>query len=305
MVHEPKLTAIDLNLLVVLRALLRERHVTRAARELGLSQSATSHALARLRELYSDPLLVRSGRSLELTPRAAALLPQLERGLSELQGSLRGPERFEPKRARFSLRIGTADYGQAILSGPVLELLRAEAPDVNLQATSYPEVFEQLEAGTLDFALVTKTKLPRTLLEQRLFSDGFVCMLRRGHPALQKRRRVSFAQYLELEHLLVAPGGTPGSYVDTELGRRGHARRVALQVSSFLVAPQVVAETDLISTGPELLLRRMSKHYPVVLSKPPLVIPRFELCLIWHSRREHDPAHAWMRSVIVRAAHGL
>src|SRR6187402_1591819 len=102
MVHETtRLSAIDLNLLVVLRALLTERHVTRAARQLGLSQSATSHALSRLRDLYGDPLLVRSGRALELTPRAAAILPQLERGLGELQASLSGQERFEPRRARF------------------------------------------------------------------------------------------------------------------------------------------------------------------------------------------------------------
>ncbi len=304
MLHAPKLAAIDLNLLVALRALLGERHVTRAARQLGLSQSATSHALARLRELYGDPLLVRSGRNLELTPRAVALLPQLEHGLTELEASLRGEERFEPSRASFPLRIGTADYGQAILSGPLLALLRAEAPGVNLQATSYPEVLEQLKAGTLDFALIAKMKLARVFLEQRLFSDGFVCMLRKGHPALDKKR-LSLAKYLELQHLLVSPGGTPGSYVDTELTRRGLTRRVALQVSSFLVAPQVVAETDLISTGPELLLRRMSEHYPVVLLPPPLRIPRFELCLVWHTRRDHEPAHAWMRDAIVRAAKGV
>ena len=300
MVHDLKLAAIDLNLLVALRALLSERHVTRAAQQLGLSQSATSHALGRLRELYADPLLVRSGRNLELTPRAVALLPQLQRGLGELEGSLRGEERFEPRRARFPLRLGMADYGQAILSGPLLALLRAEAPGVDLQVTSFPDLLEQLEAGNLDLALTTKTKLPRVFAERRLFSDGFVCMLRKGHPALRKRKRVSLAQYLELEHLLVSPSGTPGSYVDTELARRGLVRRVALQVSSFLVAPQVVAETDLIST--ELLLRRMSEHYPVVLLATPLHIPRFELCLVWHTRREHEAAHSWMREVMVRVA---
>lgn len=302
-VHEPNLAAIDLNLLVALRALLVERHVTRAARHLGLSQSATSHALARLRELYADPLLVRSGRNLELTPRAVALLPQLQRGLGELEGSLRGEERFEPRRARFPLRLGLADYGQAILSGPLLALVRAEAPGVDLQVTSYPDLLERLEAGTLDVAVMPKAKLPRGFSEQRMFSDGFVCMLRKGHPALRKKR-VSLAQYLELEHLLVSPSGTPGSYVDTELARRGLARRVTLQVSSFLVAPQVVAETDLISTGPELLLRRMSKHYPVVLLETPLAIPRFELYLVWHARRDHEPAHAWMRGAILRVAKG-
>jgi DNA-binding transcriptional LysR family regulator len=301
MVHDTKLAAIDLNLLVALRALLTERHVTRAARQLGLSQSATSHALSRLRELYADPLLVRSGKNLELTPRAVALLPQLARGLAELEGSLRGQEPFDPRRARFSLRVGAADYGQAILCSPLLSLLRLEAPGVTLETTSYPDLLEQLEAGTLDLALHTRSKLPRTFAEQQLFSDGFVCMLRKGHPALRKKR-LSLPQYLGLDHLLVAPGGTPGSYVDTELARRGLSRRVALQVSNFLVAPQVVAETDLISTGPERLLRRTSQHYPLVLLPTPLPIPRFDLCLVWHSRRGHDPAHAWMRDVITRAA---
>jgi len=172
---------------------------------------------------------------------------------------------------------------------------------VNLQATSYPDLVEQLEAGTLDVAITVKAKLPRVFGERSLFSDGFVCMLRKGHPALRKKS-LSLPQYLALEHLLVSPGGTAGSYVDTELERRGFTRRVALQVSSFLVAPQVVAETDLISTGPERLPRPMSKHYPIVLLPTPLRLPRFELCLVWHSRREHDPAHAWMRELIVRAA---
>jgi DNA-binding transcriptional LysR family regulator len=304
MVHDTRLAALDLNLLVALRALLTERHVTRAARKLGLSQSATSHALSRLRELYADPLLVRSGRSLEPTPRAIALLPQLERGLSELEAGLRGQEPFDPLRARFSLRLGTADYGQAVLSGPLLSLLRTEAPGVNLQTTSYPDILEQLEAGTIDLATLPKAKLSRAFAEQRLFSDGFVCMLRKGHPAL-RNKRLSLQQYLGLEHLLVAPGGTPGSIVDSELSRRGLSRRVVLQVSSFVVAPQVIAESDLISTGPELLWRRMSHHYPVVLLPAPLRLSRFELCLVWHARREHDPAHVWMRRAVARAVHGL
>jgi DNA-binding transcriptional LysR family regulator len=299
--HDAKLAAVDLNLLVALKALLGERHVTRAARQLGLSQSATSHALARLRDLYGDPLLVRSGRALELTPRAVVLLPQIERGLGELQASLSGQERFEPRRARLPLRIGAADYPQALLSAPLLSLLRAEAPGVALQITSYPDLREQLESGAIDVAITVKTKLPGVFAQELLFSDGFVCVLRKGHPVL-RQPRFTLQRYLALEHLLVAPGGSPGNFVDTELARRGLTRRVALQISSFLVAPQLVAESDLISTGPALLLRRVSAHHPVVLRKAPLPLPRFELCLVWHTRRAHDPAHVWMREVVVRAA---
>jgi DNA-binding transcriptional LysR family regulator len=112
--------------------------------------------------------------------------------------------------------------------------------------------------------------------------------------------RLTLHRYLALEHLLVAPGWSPGNFGDTELARRGLTRRVAMQISSFLVAPQLVAESDLVSTGPSLLLRGVSAHHPVVLRKAPLL--RFELCLVWHTRRAHDPAHVWMREVVVRAA---
>jgi DNA-binding transcriptional LysR family regulator len=302
--HDVNLQTIDLNLLVAARALLGERHVTRAARHLGLSQSATSHALGRLRQLYGDPLLVRSGRALELTPRAAALLPQLERGLSELQASLSGQEDFEPRRARFVMRVGATDYPQAILAAPLMALLRAEAPGVTLQVTGYHDLREQLEAAVIDVAVTVKTKLPSPFAQTPLFSDGFVCMVRKGHPVLQ-HKRFTLQRYRELEHLVVAPGGTAGNFVDTELTRRGLTRRVSLQVSSFLVAPQLVSESDLVTTGPERLLGRVSAHYPVVLLKAPLPLPRFELCTVWHSRRDHDPAHTWMRDAIARAARGL
>jgi DNA-binding transcriptional LysR family regulator len=304
MVHDVKLAAVDLNLLVVLRTLLSERHVTRAAHQLGLSQSAASHALNRLRELYDDPLLVRSGRTLELTPRALSILPQLTRGLTELEGSLRDEAPFEPYSARHVFRVGCADYFQAVLFGPLLALLQAEAPGIALQVTSHAKELEQLDDGSLDVALLTKTPLPRSLSEERLFSDGFKCMLRKGHPVL-RRKSFTLDDYLALGHVFVAPGGTSGSYVDTELERRGVARRIALQVSSFLVAPLVVAETDLVSTGPERLLKRMSQRYPVVLLPSPLELPRFDLSLVWHSRREHDVAHTWLRDAIVRAAREL
>src|SRR5690348_10719963 len=123
MVHNEALAGIDLNLLVVLRALLGERHVTRAARRVGLSQSATSHALARLRELYGDPLLVRRGKELVLTPRALRLLPTLERGLSDLKAVVDAEPAFDPRSSRHRFAIGMADYGQAVTLAPLLAAL--------------------------------------------------------------------------------------------------------------------------------------------------------------------------------------
>ena len=300
MLHDKALSSIDLNLLVILRALLQERHVTRAARQVGLSQSATSHALARLRELCGDPLLVRHGRGLELTPRAAQLMPGLERGLAELHGVVTREPAFDPKRTRRLFSLGMADYVQALLLQPLLRSLRVAAPEIDLNVVTFPNLSELLESGTIDLAISVDVGIARGLSTQALFDDGFVCMVRKGHPEV--RGKLTLEGYLSLHHVMVAPTGTSGSFVDTELERRGLARRVALRVSSFLVAPIVVAETDFIATTPELLARRMAKRFALHLVPPPLRIPRFGLRLAWHPRFDDDPAHRWLRAFVSRAS---
>ena len=302
MLHHSKLSALDLNLLVVLQALLEERHVTRAADRVGLSQSATSHALSRLRELYKDPLLVRSGRRLDPTPRAVELLPQLSRGLGELGATLSGARAFEPSTAQRSFSVGMADYAQALLVPPLLGALTARAPNIDISVSGYPNISERLDDGSLDLAVMPTSDLAKGLSSQPLFDDGFTCMVRKGHPEV-KGARLTLARYLSLRHVLVSPSGQGSSYVDTELTRRNLTRRVALRVSSFLIAPQVVAESDLISTGPTRLLRSLSTRYPIRLYAPPLRLPRFALKLVWHSRLDHDPAHDWLRRQVTEVCH--
>ena len=296
-----QLRSLDLNLLVVLSALLTERHVTRAARRVGLSQSATSHALSRLRELYGDPLLVRSGRRLDLTPRALALLPQLERGLDELAGTVNGEPGFNPKVAQRTFTMGMADYGQAILLAPLLHAVAKEAPGVALSVNPFPNALELLDAGSMDLALEVGRNRPAGFSAEKLFDDGFMCVVRDKHPRV-RGKRLSLEQYLALSHLLVAPTGSPGSMVDTELGKRGHTRHVALTITSFLVAPVIVAQTDLINTGPTRLLRRMIAPYRLRALPTPFPLKPFEVDLVWHSRRDHDPAHRWLRDVVRRTA---
>ena len=301
MLHDPPLSSIDLNLLVVLRALLRERHVTRAASQVGLSQSATSHALSRLRELCDDPLLVRHGRGLELTPRAQRLLPSLERGLLDLQSVVTAEPPFDPKTARRLFTVGMADYAQAVLLAPLLRQLQREAPNIDLSVVTFPNLPELLDAGSLDIALLLKSDSAASPFSRRsLFDDGFVCMVRKGHP--NAKAKLTLETYLSLRHVLVAPSGSPGSFIDTELGRRGLERRIALRVSSFLVAPIVVSETDFISTAPERLALRMARRFPLQLLTPPLRFPSFGLCLAWHPRFDDDPAHRWLREFVARVS---
>jgi DNA-binding transcriptional LysR family regulator len=284
-------------LVVVLQALLSEASVTRAARRVSLSQSATSHALNRLRDLLGDPLLVRSGRRLTLTARATALLPALERGLLELEGALSGEPPFSPATAQRSFTVGMADYAQAVMLGPLLARLHRLAPGVTLSVVGFPDVFERMDAGTLDLAVITKSPLPAGFTSQKLFSDGFVCIVRRDHPQV-RGPRLSMAQYLALDHLVVAPGGLSGSIVDSALERLGLERRVAVRVSSFLAAPLVVADSDLISTGPARVLRPMAGRYPLRLLRPPVPLDPFEMHLSWHNRRTSDAAHAWLRGLM-------
>ncbi len=304
MLHGASLSAIDLNLLVVLRALLTERHVTRAAARVGLSQSATSHALGRLRELYGDPLLVRSGRTLELTPRAQRLLPTLERGLSDLRAAVDDEPQFEPATARRTFTLGMADYIQAVVLAPLLRALEHEAPGVDLALLNVPNLEEQADAGNMDLGLTLSGRpMPTSLSSQELFDDGFLCLVRRNHPKVGKT--LSLEQYLALRHVVIAPSGTSGSLVDTELERRGFARRVALRISNFLVAPVVVRDTDFVSTMPRRLALQLAVPYGLRLLPAPLELPKFSMSLIWHPRLDHDPAQRWLRELVTRVSKKL
>ena len=299
MVHDRILSGIDLNLLVVLRALLSERHVTRAAARVGLSQSATSHALSRLRELLADPLLVRSGRVLSLTPRALRLLPTLDRALGELERAVSGEPQFDPSTARRSFAIGMADYLQALIMGPLLRRLATRAPGVDLAVVVFPNQEELLESGELDLALTVTGREKRSLRYEALFEEQFVCMVRRDHP--QIKQRPSLERYLAQRHVVVAPSGTPGSLVDDALAARGLERRVALRVTNFLIAPVVVSETDFMNTMPARLARQLVKNYPLRLVPPPIELPRFGYCMSWHPRLDQDDAQRWLRQLVAAA----
>jgi DNA-binding transcriptional LysR family regulator len=293
--HTRQLRNIDLNLLLVLHALLTERHVSRAATRLGLSQSATSHALARLRELYGDPLLVRSGRALTLSPRALQLLPLLARGLGELSNAISEEPAFEPHSSRQTYNIGASDYAQVVVLQPLLARLAEQAPGVALNVNGSPHLIDLLESGEIDLAL-TPGAIPRSLSSRLLFSDDFVCMVkRRGALA---RGKLTLSRYLAMPHVVVAPTGAPGSLVDTVLAQRGVSRRVVVRVPNFLVAPIVVGSSDYINTGPARLAQLLAQVYPLTLLPPPLPLPSFQLKLVWHPRLEHDPAQRWLRELL-------
>ncbi len=303
------LEGLDLNLLVALRALLAERHVTRAAARVGLSQPAMSHALGRLRELLGDALLVRTPSGMKPTARAEAMTVPLERALEDLGRVLSSPEPFEPARSTRKFRIATNDYMELVLFPRLLARLWREAPGIDVRVRDIgSRATEDLAESRIDLAMGVMGQFgdpdpPQGIRAQRLVSDRFVCVVRDEHPTVKKR--LSLDEFIALPHALVAPRGESGSVVDSALAKLGKKRRVAVEVPHFLVAPHVVRETDVILTlaervanslGPLLGLRRLA---------PPLELEGFSMAMVWHERQHADPAHQWLRGQIATVAKAL
>lgn len=297
------LRTVDLNLLVALDVLLAERHVTRAAARLGITQSAASHALARLRDLLGDPLLVRGpGGPLIPSARALQLAPQLRKVLEDLAGVLRA-ETFDPATARRTFRIGGSDYVELVLLPRLMARLARVAPNVDLWVHAFDDMGDvELASGKLDCVLAPPrpAERPSGMFEKVILRESFTCVLRAGHPLA--RSRLTLARYCELAHLMVAPRGTPGSFVDDALAAAGRTRRVALAVPHFLVVPYVIAATDLVATLASRIAQLFSATLDLVMMPPPVAIAGFSIALTWHERNHHDPAQRWFRDQIAAVA---
>lgn len=301
------LAGVDLNLLVVLDALLAERHVTRAAGRVGLTQSAASHALARLRALLDDPILVRgAGGQLVATARAQAIAPRLRRSLDDLAVALRGEPAFDPATARRTFRIASVDYAELVVLPQLLERLARDAPGVDLWVVPMPDdAAVALAAGEIDLAIgVWPGRLwPAGIFQKKLFDDHFRCVVRAGHP--MAKQKMTLARFCELPQLLVAPRGTPGSFVDTALEKLGRSRRIALAVPHFLVAPHLIAASDLVATLATRVARVFAEPFGLVLLPPPLELPGFTHSLVWHERAHHDAGQRWLRDQIAAVSASL
>jgi DNA-binding transcriptional LysR family regulator len=296
---------VDLNLLFALDALLVERSVTRAARRVGVTQPSMSHSLARLRTLLDDPILVRTAKGLVASPRAEALEQPIRRALADIGDALRrGPE-FDPATARRTFTIATGDYGELVILPPLLARLARDAPGIDLRVHAVPEDYsQQLEDLTFDLIVAPQANpLGAGLVRQKLFEERFVCVMRKGHPAL--RKELDLQTFVGLPHALVAPRGRAGSFVDDALAAKGLSRRVALMIPHFLVAPLVIASSDLVITLAARVANTFAEMVPLVIRRPPLMLPGFTTYQVWHERRRNDPAHAWLRKTLAEVSIAL
>lgn len=295
---------LDLNLLVVLQALLAERSVTRAAERLALSQPAVSHALARLRRSFGDRLLVRTPRGMEPTPRAKAMTEPLERALADLTRAVSSPGEFDPRRARGRFHVATDDYLELVLMPRLLARVWREAPGIDIHVHNVSaRSGHDLAEGRIDFIvdpLDALGQLPGAY-SQRILDERFVCIVRAGHPALGKP--LTAKAFASLSHALVVPAGRPGSIVDTALAKLGLRRRVAIAIPHFIAAPAIIRETDAIATLPRRIALTLGDG--LTLIEPPIALPTFTIETVWHERNHNDPAHAWLRACISEVSRGL
>ena len=295
------LRAVDLNLLVILDALLSERHLSRAAGRLHMSQPAVSHALARLRHLLGDPLLLRGKGGFQPTARALELARPLAEALQSVRSVLGGAV-FEAATAQRVFRLAMSDYGAALILPALLRRLRVEAPGVDL-AISYasrPAMIAGVQDGEIDLALGVFPQLPEHVHRETLFEEKFVCAL--DPSSLAPGETLSLDTYLERPHILVASSdGGMATEVDAALALLGQVRRIAVRLPHWTVAPALVPGTDLILTVAQRALQGSTRQGLALYSAPFAIAP-FAFEMIRHRRTDGDAGIAWLRAAIAQAA---
>jgi len=293
------LASLDLNLIVVFDAILKDRNVTQAARRVGLSQPAMSSALARLRRTFGDPLFVRTGRGMLPTPYAQLLGPPIQRACELIAGSFEIGKNFDPLAATRTFMFYMTDIGEGIFLPKLLGALEERAPRVKVKVLSIPELGEQeaMAAGDVDIAVGLFPDLKAGFFQQRLYRDRFVCLLRADHP--RSREPLSVRQFAEMRHAVISSAGTGHEMaIARAFAEQRYRPRIALTIPHFMTVPIIVAQTDYIVTVPRRLALVFAGFPGIKVVEPPIRIASFEIKQHWHERYHHDPANRWMRSLI-------
>ena len=310
-----KVNRIDLNLLVYLDALLRERNVTQAANQLNLSQPAMSNGLRRLRELFNDPLLVRTSEGMTPTERALELEPVVREVLSKIDQAVQPRGEFEAGTAQRVFRIMASDYAESTLFPSVLGKLRTLAPGLTLDIMTPSDVsFLDVERGKVDMVINRFDSMPQSFHQIHLWDDSFTCVLSPENPVLDD---FTLENYLQANHVWVSKTGMgvgvgvdPSDvqrlgWVDAALNRLGKKRQIRVFTRHYQAAMTLAEQNDLIVTLPTRAAQLKLDNPRVVLREPPLEIPPLELKMAWSPLLQHNPANKWLRKLIVDTAREL
>lgn len=292
------LEEIDLNLLVVFKHMLTERSVSRVAQILELSQPAVSNALNRLRKLLGDPLFLRTPRGMEPTPLAEQLAESVTYALGMIHSALNQRSSFDPATSTRGFVIGMTDIGEIYFLPPLVERLRREAPGVTISTVrnTTANLRDDLESGKVDLAIGLLPQLKAGFFQRRLFSQRYVCLMRKEHPL--NKRRISLAEFSKADHLLVVSEGTGHGKVDEILKRSGIERRVVLTIPHFVAMGHILQAADLVATVPERLAQRMVQPFGLATVPHPAALPEVAINVFWHAKFHKAPANQWLRSLV-------
>lgn len=300
------LTRFDLNLLVVLEALWSERHVGRAAERLHLSQSATSHALSRLRTAFDDQLFIRNPRGIVPTPLTVELMPRVAAVLESVRlvAGPRGP--FDPSRLQATLSVAATDHAVLTVVAPVLAAIQAAAPDVvlKLRSADSESALRMLDAGELDIVLGSGSfaRIPQRFDCRLVHKERFVGIACKGHPALIKRGKklhMDLDDFARQSHILVSPRGDTRGAVDDALDSLGRTRKVNVTCPSFLAVPFMVGASQSIAVVAERVALRMQETAQLSLFELPLALPTWEVLVIRARGRANEPAVEWITNMLI------
>ena len=301
-VEPTRLSGLNLNALVALDALLSERNVTRAARRVGITQPAMSQSLARLRELFGDPLLVRKGRSMVLTPRAEAMLLPLSDALLSVERALQLGMGFDASTSTRIFKIALTDLSVTMVLPSVLRLIGERAPGIRVQAEplSSGRLSDKLSSGEIDLVIAVYLTSAEGLRTETLLVDDYVCLVRRGH-ALARRGRVRIDDYQAHGHVAYTPVGFVPRPMSEAVPGVASAAGIRASVPYLLALPDVVRRTDLVATVPRRLLSAPIDFDGLVTLEAPGELPPVVHSQWWHPRFDADPAHQWLREHVREA----
>jgi DNA-binding transcriptional LysR family regulator len=298
-----RLRRLDLNLLLVFDAVMRERSVVRAADALAISQPAVSHALNRLRHALKDQLFVRTPSGMLPTPRAEALALPVRKALSELQLAVEG-DRFDPARTERRFTIAVNNYAAVVMVGSIIAAVRVRAPKVRL--TLVPSgtlnIVDRLDRVELDLAISAAALGGERFASHLLIEDRFVAVLRTGHPAL--RKKLTQEALARLPHLAISSSGENLDFVDALLRNHKAVRTIASDVP-YLSAGAVLAQSNMVSILGQKLALEFRRAYPIEVRELPFDAPKLRSVMNWHRRFDDMPAHRWLRETIIAAAAGI
>ena len=292
------LRAIDLNLLVIFDALMAERHVTRAALRIPMSQPAMSNALARLRHVFKDDLFIRSGGTMEPTPRAIELGESIRQILRQTERLMSSEVGFDPATTARDFTGRMSDLIGYLILPRILAALSVQAPQVTLEILhmSPDRSIKALETDQLDFAVSMQLRHTTRICSEPLFSNQMVCVMRKGHP-MARRGALTLTRFLQADHLRVAMSPTDIRFVDNVLADKGHTRKVVAKVPHWLLIPPILEESDLVAVISGKLATKFGSSRLAVVSLPFESEP-FTWDIYWHRRNDNSVAHKWMRDLI-------